>query len=955
MENTATLRADNANLRKIQAKLVQWELKENPLAPLSTAQTDFINRLSDLATGNVAPNGETPTDTVEKSSEPTEELPASLEQFKQSACVIDSTQNFLSWYNSIDAEILEHFDDVYLEYYEQLRSRAGECDHMLKEIDVSLESLGKLTQEFNFVSEKTSSLHEASESLLQDQTKLSDTGEEIRKRLKYFTQAESISQRLHNPTFSVSNDTFVDILNTIDDCIEYMRVNPTFSEASAYSVKYRTCLAKATQMMKTYVTNILSNATAQVMAPKGSGAPKSLEALEQPKVGDRSAEAAFALFYGKFQASSSRVQRITAMIEERLDRSPDYEQLLGELHQTYLTQRAAIMSTGVDQAIKDLAKKHKGDHCALVRSACAFMVHISQDEHRLFYQFFAKPSGQLIGYMEGLCTILYDTLRPYIIRIDHLETLAEICSILKVEMLDEHVTYSPDSLEAFAKIVYQLLQDVQERIGFRAQNYLESDIRNYKPSAGDLAYPEKLEMMESIALSLQDNSHHYHHNPHQHLRRADSRSSITSGVSMDTSLDATAPTAEHTLKVRSGNSPADLHGMWYPTVRRTLVCLSRLYRCIDKSIFQSLSQQALTHCIHSVSSAAAQIAQSRTTIDGELFEIKHLLILREQIAPFRVDFTAKETSLDFSKVRTAAYELLQKRKQLFSLGSNNALLEFLLDGTPQVREQLLDSRKDVDRQLKTVCETFIRDATKQLVGPVLTFIESAQGYVKNQPSAGKSGAAGAASGGAVAQSTGMALRMAPFAAPQQISSIIQECLRNIKSKLSGLQRSMQLYLANKDTEFILFRPIRNNIIGAFVKLEQILLLNAYTKDDLTIVSCPSAEQISVLLSSVNLAGSGTSDPTVAAFGKTQTTDAQRKISTSSISSAGSTKAPIEKKVSFDSGANTVVEIERIEVVGESLGETEIEQGKEVLVADQDSLVGEKNAEAKSIGVEAERA
>ena len=44
--------------------------------------------------------------------------------------------------------------------------------------------------------------------------------------------------------------------------------------------------------------------------------------------------------------------------------------------------------------------------------------------------------------MEGLCTILYDTLRPYIIRIDHLETLAEICSILKVEMLDEHVSYS---------------------------------------------------------------------------------------------------------------------------------------------------------------------------------------------------------------------------------------------------------------------------------------------------------------------------------------------------------------------------------------------------------------------------------------------------------------------------------------------------------------------------------
>lgn len=53
-----------------------------------------------------------------------------------------------------------------------------------------------------------------------------------------------------------------------------------------------------------------------------------------------------------------------------------------------------------------------------------------------------------------------------------------------------------DSLEAFGKICLQLLQDVQERLVFRAHLYLQSDILNYKPSGGDLAYPEKLEMME---------------------------------------------------------------------------------------------------------------------------------------------------------------------------------------------------------------------------------------------------------------------------------------------------------------------------------------------------------------------------------------------------------------------------------------------------------------------------
>lgn len=52
------------------------------------------------------------------------------------------------------------------------------------------------------------------------------------------------------------------------------------------------------------------------------------------------------------------------------------------------------------------------------------------------------------------------------------------------------------ALEAFGKVAEQLLQDVQERLVFRAHLYLKSDIADYSPSPGDLAYPEKLEMME---------------------------------------------------------------------------------------------------------------------------------------------------------------------------------------------------------------------------------------------------------------------------------------------------------------------------------------------------------------------------------------------------------------------------------------------------------------------------
>ena len=55
-----------------------------------------------------------------------------------------------------------------------------------------------------------------------------------------------------------------------------------------------------------------------------------------------------------------------------------------------------------------------------------------------------------------------------------------------------------EQLEAFSSICSQMLSDVQERLMYRTHIYIQSDILNYKPSPGDLAYPEKLEMMEVV-------------------------------------------------------------------------------------------------------------------------------------------------------------------------------------------------------------------------------------------------------------------------------------------------------------------------------------------------------------------------------------------------------------------------------------------------------------------------
>lgn len=189
----------------------------------------------------------------------------------------------------------------------------------------------------------------------------------------------------------------------------------------------------------------------------------------------------------------------------------------------------------------------------------------------------------------------------------------------------------------FSVLLQTILQDSQTRLVFRAQAVIQSEVLHYVSTPEDLRYPGKLEEHKGKGLALW--------------------------------------TEDETLReseVGGFRLPREeVQVTWYPTLKRTVWVLSKLNTYVNVSsfssseptqplthfnahpqnaIFEDFAGEAVTLCRKSLSNASTQLSTvpSNTKIDGHLFLIRHLLLLKEMIRS--VDLVQIERAADFSSV-----------------------------------------------------------------------------------------------------------------------------------------------------------------------------------------------------------------------------------------------------------------------------------------------------------------
>ncbi|PKU70495.1 conserved oligomeric Golgi complex subunit 3 isoform X1 [Dendrobium catenatum] len=677
--------------------------------------------------------------------------------------VLVNTHQFYKWFTDLESAMKSETEEKYRLYVNTLMEHIQICDGILEQVDETLNLFNELQTLQQSVATKTKTLHDACDRLLLEKQRLIDFAEALRSKLNYFDELENASSNFYSPNLSIGNGQFLPLLKRLDDCISYVESNPQYAESAVYLVKFRQLQSRALGMIRSHVLSILKSADAQVQAAiRGSGSNKAsvAEGVEE------------SVIYVRFKAAASELKPILEEIESRSSRK-EYAHILTDCHKMYCEQRLSLVKSIVHQRISEFAKKEALP--SLTRSGCAYLMQVCQLEHQLFDHFFPSSStdvSNMAPLIDPLCTYLYDTLRPKVIYQANLDSLCELVDILKVEVLGDQLNRRGESLAALRPILQRILADVHERLTFCARTHIRDEIANYRPSDEDLDYPAKLE---------------------QHAVKAS-----------DTTVD----------------DNSTIFGTWYPLLEKTVSCLSKLYHCLEPGIFTGLAQEAVEFCSISIQNGSKIITKKSSPMDGQLFLIKHLLILREQIAPFDIEFSVIHKELDFSHLLEHLRRILRGQASLFDWSRSTS---FAMTLTPRILESQIDAKKELEKSLKTTCEDFIMSVTKLIVDPMLSFVTK----VTAVKAVLSSGAQDKKEDSVLAKP----LRSYAFAAPERIVELTQKVGDNLQQELPKVMAKMKLYLQNPTTRMILFKPIKTNIVEAHVQFQS-LIRSEYSPEEM---------------------------------------------------------------------------------------------------------------------------
>lgn len=586
--------------------------------------------------------------------------------------------------DDVDDQLLDASLQKYQDYLDELDAAKSHLDLLLTTTSETLKELSEISTAFRTIDHQTKAFQKQTANVVEEQERNEANANAIAENLKYYEPLERITRRLNAPgagSLARSKD-FSDMLRTLDECIDYMQTHPEHKEAESYRSRYRLLLTRALTLVRNAFMASVRDTTTEVA---GRIAAKQLNDTTQS-----------ALLYAKFRVGAQEMKELGLEIQKRANPPADaqigeegeYQSLMNELHQSFATCRARLLLPLIQKQLADTAEAPGSkDLVQFARSAISYVRGVCLDEFELWQEWFHGQRG-VYDFLESLCEPLYDYLRPRIVHESRLSKLCSLVTMLQTRYIqDEEEDGPPDLTQLdFGLLIQQALEDTQTRLLFRAQAILRNEIEYYKPTPEDLDYPRQTSRPATATGGPAP------------LSGKRGKTPTTDSLDVD-SEDETNP-----LPFSFSTTNSQTLQNSYPTLSRALTLLSRIYRLVNSAIFDDLAHQIVHSTTASLLHAAGLISTKSTPADGQLFLLRHLLLLKSQIVAFDIEYVTPDISFDFSNITSTFYEL-RERGGLFN--ASNWVRLFTSGGLlPRVVENMLDAKVELDGRLRNAINEF---------------------------------------------------------------------------------------------------------------------------------------------------------------------------------------------------------------------------------------------------------
>ena len=697
---------------------------------------------------------------------------------------LDTAADFRRWYEEAAAGHVQRQMRRTARHEAALKRELARLDAALGALGAAGRRLGELREGGRRVRGRTRQLQSQCQGLAREREAAEGLAAALRERLQGFDDlalAGSLLAQAAKLDGAPRRQALREAFDALDRCEAAAEAGQLYADAPQFASRLRALQARSLALARQEAQRLLGAAAAAGDGSAGGAAPPATDGEPPPHPGAA---------LGKWRAGLGGWRELVELVGARAKRRKDCAEAVRDLAGLYGGARAQEVAPGVQAELLGLADAGL-PLAELARRGLAQVARVAAREVDAAQALFprdladagteaaaggaagAAPGGIGLGalrtLLDPLCTALFDVLRPQYLLIRDVGALADLVETLEGTLAAEGGDRAVGVVQPF---VAGILADVRSRLTYRAQAFIRDEIALYAPSAEDLDYPAKLEPPAE---------------------------------------EGAAAEAGEEGGAAGGSSESDTDfRAWFPPLQQTLVLLAKLYRSLDGKTFGGLAQEAIKVCVEQVAAASAKIAKRAGPTDGHLFLVKHLLVLREQIAQFDTDFGVTETELDFTHMRDHVRKIMLGESSVFSLGASNVVLQLISSGRPRVHQLHLDSKKELEKQLKAACETFIISVTKTTVEPMLGFITKVTAM----------------------QVTGtrQPLREHAFASPAKIAGILAQVNEAVETVLPAAAAKLKVYLPNPRTRAILFKPIKSNISEAHAQIAA-LLEREYTAED----------------------------------------------------------------------------------------------------------------------------